>query len=99
MCFTGPDGGPKTSAKPRHRVTRTRTAAGRPPEESTVSTIVAALQTLSFVVTDRLAAVKEEKGASAVEYALLVAAVAAAIGIAVGVLGPQLQGMFNNIIP
>ena len=64
-----------------------------------MTTIFAALQTLSFVVSDRLAAVKEEKGASMVEYALLVGAIALVVTAAVGAFTDDLAGLFERIIP
>ena len=64
-----------------------------------MTTIFAALQTLSFVVSDRLAAVKEEKGATMVEYALLVAAIAAVVATAVAAFTDDLAGLFERIIP
>jgi pilus assembly protein Flp/PilA len=64
-----------------------------------VTSIFAALHTLSFVVSDRLAAVKEEKGATMVEYALLVAAIAAALATAVAAFTDDLKGLFEGIIP
>jgi pilus assembly protein Flp/PilA len=58
------------------------------------------LHTLSFVVADRVRAVKaEETGASAVEYAILVGAIAAAVTAAVLLFGPQLNAAFTNLIP
>ncbi len=44
----------------------------------------------------RLAARKDEKGASAVEYGLLVAAIAALIVIIVFALGGVVQGIFSD---
>ena len=64
-----------------------------------MTSIFAALQTLSFVVSDRLAAVKEEKGATMVEYALLVAAIAAVVATAVAAFTDDLAGLFERIIP
>ncbi|WP_116452382.1 Flp family type IVb pilin [Blastococcus litoris] len=54
-----------------------------------------ALQILAFDVTDRLK--REEKGASAVEYALLVGLIAAAVVAAVALFGPKLNTLFTNI--
>jgi pilus assembly protein Flp/PilA len=62
-----------------------------------VTTLLQALYTLSFTAVDRVKAVKEEKGASAVEYALLVAGIAAAVVAAVLVFGPRLNALFNTI--
>ncbi|WP_324277149.1 Flp family type IVb pilin [Blastococcus brunescens] len=54
-----------------------------------------ALQTLAFTVSDRIK--REEKGASAVEYALLVAGIAAVLVIAIGAFGDKLSGLFASI--
>ncbi|MGY1804925.1 Flp family type IVb pilin [Blastococcus sp. SYSU D00922] len=54
-----------------------------------------ALQILAYDVTDRLK--REEKGASAVEYALLVGLIAAAVVAAVAIFGEKLDGLFRNI--
>ena len=54
-----------------------------------------ALQILVLDVTDRLK--REEKGASAVEYALLVGLIAIAVVTAVGVFGGKLKTLFDNI--
>ena len=54
-----------------------------------------ALQILAFDVSDRLK--REEKGASAVEYALLVGLIAAAVVAAVTLFRPMLEGLFRNI--
>ena len=66
-----------------------------------MTTLFQSLYTLTFIAADRVVTrmetVKQEKGASAVEYALLVAAVAAAIGAAVLVLKPKLSGLFNSL--
>lgn len=65
-----------------------------------MTSIFAALQTLSFVVSDRLAAVKEnEKGATMVEYALLVAAIAAVVATAAAAFTDDVEALFNRIIP
>jgi pilus assembly protein Flp/PilA len=60
-----------------------------------VLTLFTALQTLAFTVSDRIKS--EEKGASAVEYALLVAGIAAIVVVAVKLFGPTLSNMFQNI--
>ncbi len=64
-----------------------------------MTTIFAALQTLSLVVSDRLAAVEEEKGASMVEYALLVTAIALVVTAAVGAFTNDLNALFEAILP
>ncbi len=57
-----------------------------------------ALQILAFDVSDRLKALKEdERGASAVEYALLVGLIAAAVVAAVAIFKDKLNGLFTNI--
>jgi pilus assembly protein Flp/PilA len=62
-----------------------------------VVTIFQALHTLTYVVADRAKAVKEERGASAVEYALLVGLIAAAVVTAVAVFDEKLLGLFKAI--
>ena len=56
--------------------------------------LIATLQTLGFAAMDRL---REEKGATAVEYGLMVALIAVAIIAGVSLLGTNLQNMFNGI--
>ena len=56
--------------------------------------LIATLQTLGFAAKDRL---REEKGATAVEYGLMVALIAVAIILGVSLLGTNLQNMFNGI--
>ena len=64
-------------------------------------TLFQSLYTLSFVTGERVSArmtsLKEERGASAVEYALLVGLIAAAVVVAVKVFGTKLDSLFNNI--
>ncbi len=60
-------------------------------------TIFQALHTLTYVVADRAKAVKEEKGASAVEYALLVGVIAIAVVTAVAAFGTKLSALWTNI--
>ncbi len=60
-------------------------------------TIFQALHTLTYVVVDRAKAVKEEKGASAMEYALLVGLIAIAVVTAVGIFSDKLETLFTNI--
>jgi len=60
-----------------------------------VLNLFTALQILAFDVSDRLK--REEKGASAVEYALLVGLIAAAVVAAVTIFRPMLTGLFTNI--
>lgn len=47
----------------------------------------------------RLNSVRDEKGATAVEYVLIVGGIAAVIGIAVAAFGTEIQNWFNNILP
>ena len=56
-----------------------------------------ALQTLAFTVSDRIKS--EEKGASAVEYALMVGLIAAAVIAGVTLFGTELKTAFTNLIP
>jgi pilus assembly protein Flp/PilA len=42
--------------------------------------------------------VREEKGATAVEYGLLVGLIAVAIIVTVGLLGTELNGLFDSIV-
>lgn len=43
--------------------------------------------------------VRAEKGATAVEYVLIVGGIAAVIGIAIAAFGNEIQTWFNNILP
>ena len=54
-----------------------------------------ALQTLAFTTVDRIKS--QEKGASAVEYALLVAGIATVVVAAVALFGPKLNSLFTSI--
>ena len=61
-------------------------------------TLFQSLHTLAYVTADRVKALKnEEKGASAVEYAILVGAIALAVIAAVAVFGPKLKALFEGI--
>jgi pilus assembly protein Flp/PilA len=63
-----------------------------------VTTLFQALYTLSFTTVDRVKALRDnETGASAVEYALLVAGIALVIGVAVAAFGTKLKGLFEGI--
>jgi len=66
-----------------------------------VVTLFQSLYTHSLVtadrVGDRLATLKSEKGASAVEYALLVAMIAVVVAAAVLAFGDRLTALFNGI--
>jgi pilus assembly protein Flp/PilA len=55
----------------------------------------ASLHTLGFTVQTRLR--REETGATAVEYGLMVALIAVALIVAVTLLGTNLSGMFSRI--
>lgn len=56
--------------------------------------LIATLQTLGFAAKDRL---RDEKGATAVEYGLMVALIAVAIIAIVGALGGQLGTLFTSV--
>jgi pilus assembly protein Flp/PilA len=56
--------------------------------------LIVTLQTLGFTAMNRL---REEKGATAVEYGIMVALIAVAIIVAVTALGTQLAALFNTI--
>ena len=64
-------------------------------------TLFQSLYTLSLVagerVSGRVASLKEERGASAVEYALLVGLIAAAVVAAVALFGPKLNTLFDSV--
>jgi pilus assembly protein Flp/PilA len=65
-------------------------------------TLFQTLHTLSYVVADRTAgrlkALKDdEKGASAIEYAILVAAIALVVVVAVGTLGNKIKALFDSV--
>jgi pilus assembly protein Flp/PilA len=68
-----------------------------------VVTLFQTLHTLSYVtagrVADRLQALKDdEKGASAVEYAILVGIIAAGLDVAITALRGRMIAMFNTIL-
>jgi pilus assembly protein Flp/PilA len=56
--------------------------------------LIATLQTLGFAAKERL---RDEKGATAVEYGIMVALIAVAIIVAVTALGGQLTTLFDNV--
>ena len=65
-------------------------------------TLFQTLHTLGYLVIDRvddrMAALKnDEKGASAVEYAILVGIIAAILVVAVAAFGTKLSNAFNSI--
>ncbi len=53
------------------------------------------LETLAMVARDRM---RDEKGATAVEYGLLVGLIAVAIIVTVGLLGGRLNTLFTTIL-
>ena len=55
--------------------------------------LIATLQTLGFKLKNRFS---NEKGATAVEYGIMVGLIAVVIIIAVTALGTNLTGLFNN---
>jgi pilus assembly protein Flp/PilA len=80
------------------QVTTTRSVDGEPSEEFTVPNPFLALYALTLTAGDRLKAIRsEEKGASAVEYALLVGLIAAIVVGAVALFGDKLDELFTNI--
>jgi len=60
-----------------------------------MTSLYVSLTMLAYNISDRLK--KEEKGATAVEYGLLVGLIAVAIIGALIVLGPQLSGLFTSV--
>jgi pilus assembly protein Flp/PilA len=56
--------------------------------------LIATLQTLGFTMKDRL---RNEKGATAVEYGIMVGLIAVVIIVAVTALGTNLTNLFNDI--
>lgn len=58
--------------------------------------LIATLQTLGFTVKNRLR--REETGATAVEYGIMVGLIAVVIIAAVALIGPQLKTFFNAIV-
>ena len=48
-------------------------------------------------VVQKLQAIKQESGATAVEYALIAAGIALAIIVGVGLIGDELAVLFNSI--
>jgi pilus assembly protein Flp/PilA len=62
-----------------------------------VLNLFTALQTLALGLTDRITS--DEKGASAVEYALMVGLIALAVVAGVTAFGADLLAEFQNLIP
>lgn len=56
--------------------------------------LIATLQTLGFAAKDRL---RGEKGATAVEYGIMVGLIAVVIIVAVSTLGGTLDGFFDTV--
>ncbi|MFJ6025934.1 Flp family type IVb pilin [Pseudarthrobacter sp. NPDC092424] len=56
--------------------------------------LIATLQTLGFKLQNRL---REEKGATAVEYGIMVGLIAVVIIVAVSLLGTNLDAMFDSV--
>ncbi|UKA53163.1 Flp family type IVb pilin [Arthrobacter sp. FW305-BF8] len=56
--------------------------------------LIAKFQTLGFTIKNRL---QEEKGATAVEYGIMVGLIAVVIIAVVVILGPQLAAMFQGV--
>lgn len=56
--------------------------------------LIATLQTLGFTMKDRL---RNEKGATAVEYGIMVGLIAVVIIAAVILLGTQLDALFDTV--
>ena len=58
--------------------------------------LFATLQTVKPLVTSKM---KSERGASMVEYILLVVGIAIVVGVAALALGNRISGDFNGIVP
>ena len=56
--------------------------------------LIATLQTLGFTLKSRL---HNEKGATAVEYGIMVGLIAVVIIVAVNLLGTKLDGLFDSV--
>ncbi|WP_248759595.1 Flp family type IVb pilin [Pseudarthrobacter sp. SSS035] len=56
--------------------------------------LIATLQTLGFNIKNRL---NNEKGATAVEYGIMVGLIAVVIIVAVSLLGTKLDGLFDQV--
>ena len=55
------------------------------------------LTTLFLIGSDRLTSARKDRGATAVEYGLLVGLIAVVIIVAVGLLGGRLNGLFETV--
>ncbi|WP_026535847.1 Flp family type IVb pilin [Arthrobacter sp. H14] len=60
-----------------------------------MNSLFASLQTLGFNLRSRLQ--REETGATAVEYGIMVGLIAVVIIVVVAALGPQLAAMFQSV--
>src|SRR3954465_12610069 len=80
--------------QPQGRVSRSG-PAGRHPQEHNMQKAYAPLVSLIAVAPDPRE--RDEKGATAVEYGLMVGLIAVVIIAAVTVLGKQLNGLFEGI--
>ena len=63
-------------------------------QEFKMLSLIAKFQTLGFIAKNRL---QEEKGATAVEYGIMVGLIAVVIIAVVVILGPQLAAMFQGV--
>jgi pilus assembly protein Flp/PilA len=62
-----------------------------------VNRAAAFLTTLLLISSERLSAARKDRGATAVEYGLLVGLIAVVIIVAVGLLGGKLNGLFDTV--
>jgi pilus assembly protein Flp/PilA len=62
-----------------------------------VNRAAALFTTLILIGSERLSAARKDRGATAVEYGLLVGLIAVVIIIAVGLLGGKLKDLFNAV--
>ena len=60
-------------------------------------TLFQTLHSLSYVTADRVKTLKDEKGASAIEYAILVAVIAVVVIAAIATLGDKITNLFDSI--
>lgn len=63
-----------------------------------MSRAAALLMTTLHVITDRFDGQKKDKGATAVEYGLLVGLIAVAIIVTLVALGPELNRLFTRVL-
>ena len=62
-----------------------------------MSGIAAHLTTLLFLLEDRFSRDRRDRGATAVEYGLMVGLIAVVIIVAVTTLGTKLNGLFSSV--